>query len=61
MGEDAVHMPTGITNVTGKQRDFNTPGTVYHQRGLAGEEMRDDTGPGEAEGWCLKSEIGVSR
>jgi len=27
---------------------------VSSEGGLAGEEVRDGTGPGEAEGWCLE-------
>jgi len=38
-----------------RQRGCDTPDTVYHQTGgLAGEEVTDCAGLGEAEGWCLK-------
>jgi len=64
--EEAVHMSTGVTYVT-KKHFLLVKGTLTHLtlciiRGGArrgGGEGR--YGPGEAEGWCLKSEIGVSR
>ena len=54
-------MQTGITNVTEKHCFF-VKGTLTHlalsrvssEGGLAVEEVRDGTGPGEAEGWCLE-------
>ena len=48
-------MPTGVTYVAEKHF-FLVEETLTHLAlciiRLAGEEMRDGTGPGEAEGWC---------
>jgi len=38
-----------------RQKDFrHTWHYASSEGGLAGEEVTDGTGPGEAEGWCLK-------
>jgi len=59
-GEEAVHVPTGVTYVTEKHF-FLVTETLTHldcvssEGALVAEEVRDSTGPGEAEGWCLKN------